>query len=257
MSFLKRYSGYILTAAVSFILGLFFAGVLVGYSFTGYILFLVGFAALFFMVLKIMSRRYPGPCRFILRFFVIMICVGVVFTAGTAIYLVASGSNSNNENADYAIVFGAGVNGRTPSRSLMTRINAAIKYGRENPDTVFILSGGQGRGEEITEAQCMYDYMVKSGIDGSRLILEDKATNTRENAKFSCEIIFSEDPGFNGRVCVITEVYHGARAKLCTENMGISDVVVKTGYSGYPILTVNYYLREVFALWNYIFFNSN
>ena len=58
---------------------------------------------------------------------------------------------------------------------------ALNQYLNENPKLQCILSGGQGANEEISEAKCMYQYLVSKGIDPHRLYQEDKSTSTREN----------------------------------------------------------------------------
>lgn len=77
--------------------------------------------------------------------------------------------------ADAVIVLGAGVNGTEPSLSLRTRLDAALDYLEENPDVPVVLTGGQGYGEEITEAQCMYDYLTTRGVTSERILLEEQA----------------------------------------------------------------------------------
>ncbi len=47
---------------------------------------------------------------------------------------------------EYVVVLGAQVRGQKPSKALKMRLEAARAYARENPDTVLILSGGQGPG---------------------------------------------------------------------------------------------------------------
>ena len=74
--------------------------------------------------------------------------------------------------ADAVIVLGAGVNGTEPSLSLRTRLDAALDYLERWPEIPVILTGGQGYGEEITEAACMYAYLTEHGADPQRLILE-------------------------------------------------------------------------------------
>ena len=54
-----------------------------------------------------------------------------------------------------------------------------------------MVSGGQGPGEEISEAECMYRWLVAKGIEASRIYKEDKSTSTEEN------IIFSEETLYN------------------------------------------------------------
>ena len=67
--------------------------------------------------------------------------------------------------ADAVIVLGAGVNGTEPSLSLRTRLDAALEYLEYWPDIPAVLTGGTGYGEEISEAQCMYDYLTEHGVD--------------------------------------------------------------------------------------------
>ena len=49
-----------------------------------------------------------------------------------------------------------------------------ISYAEEYPDTVLVLTGGKGYGEDISEAECMRRYLVKHGVAESRLLLEDQ-----------------------------------------------------------------------------------
>ncbi len=56
---------------------------------------------------------------------------------------------------DYIVVLGARVFGTEPSPILEYRINTAYDYLMENPETIAIVSGGQGENEDISEAECM------------------------------------------------------------------------------------------------------
>ena len=73
---------------------------------------------------------------------------------------------------DYIIVLGAQVRGDRVSIALADRLRAAQRYLEENPRTRAVLSGGQGPGENLSEAQAMYDWLTENGIDGGRLIME-------------------------------------------------------------------------------------
>ncbi|MCD7717620.1 MAG: YdcF family protein [Lachnospiraceae bacterium] len=97
------------------------------------------------------------------------------------------------ENLDYVIVLGAQVRGTSPSLSLKKRLDCAAEYAEENPDTTFILSGGQGSDEDISEAECMAQYLAAAGVSKDRLVMEDASTSTRENLIFSAEIIRALD----------------------------------------------------------------
>ncbi|MCC8137912.1 MAG: YdcF family protein [Clostridiales bacterium] len=93
------------------------------------------------------------------------------------------------QDLEYVIVLGAQVRGTSPSLSLKKRLECAAGYAEENPETLLILSGGQGSDEGISEAECMYRCLVGAGVSEKRLLMEDASTSTRENLAFSAEII--------------------------------------------------------------------
>lgn len=117
---------------------------------------------------------------------------------------------------DYIIILGARVNGTEPSLSLQTRVNTAVRYLNENPDTLVIASGGQGDDEDISEAECIIRLLKEAGIDESRIIREDKSTSTAENIRFSYQLMEDE----NASVGVVTNGYHMFRAKLIARSNG-------------------------------------
>lgn len=84
-------------------------------------------------------------------------------------------------------MLGAHVDGTRLSMALLERTRRALQYLENNPDTKAVLSGGQGRGEAVSEAKAMYDYLTGHGISRERLILEERSTNTKENLDFSLE----------------------------------------------------------------------
>ena len=252
---MKRYANYLIPAAVCFAVGLFFRFALMGYKVLGYGFMLIALAALYFMVLKILSPRAPKVTRFLDKlgsYGIIIFCFALVITVA----MIAVDSNTaDNGGADYAIVLGAGVNGEEPSASLAARLRAAKKYAETNLDCMLIVSGGKGDNENITEAECMRRWLVRNGVDEARIVMEDRATSTEENLAFSRAVILGREPDFNGRVCVITEVYHVTRAKLFAHKAGFTNVVSAWGWTGLPVLTANYYIREALGVWHYLVFS--
>ena len=74
------------------------------------------------------------------------------------------------QNLEYIIVLGAHVQGTRLTLALLERTRRALQYLEENPETKAVLSGGQGEGEDISEAQAMCNYLVEHGIDRERQI---------------------------------------------------------------------------------------
>lgn len=151
--------------------------------------------------------------------------------------------------ADAVIVLGAGVNGTEPSLSLRTRLDAALDYLEENPDVPVVLTGGQGYGEEITEAQCMYDYLTTRGVTSKRILLEEQATSTAENFAFSKPLLAVEGIDVEtDLVAVVTNDFHIYRAGLIAAREGYALTFGIPAELPWLHLEVNYCVREAFAL---------
>lgn len=177
------------------------------------------------------------------------ICILVLVVTEAAI--IGYGAAEPGPGADYVIVLGAQVRGRTPSYNLARRLDKAYDYLIENPSTRAILSGGQGAGEEISEAQAMAEYLQKKGIAKERLILEDKSVNTFENLSYSREKMEDKDAG----IVLVTNNFHVFRSVKIAVKQGFT----KVEGLGAPVMwyTVpNLYLREAFAVVKYALFGQ-
>lgn len=152
----------------------------------------------------------------------------IVFLSAAAIMLILAviisvfmikAANNPPEKSSVVIVLGCRVKNGGPSLMLAKRINAAYDYLCENPDACAVLSGGQGADEAISEAQCMYNELVKKGIAPERLYMEDKSTNTYENIRFSSEMMRKN--GLSGDVTIVTSEFHQCRAQIIAKKQGI------------------------------------
>lgn len=130
--------------------------------------------------------------------------------------IVSAMRTAPQQNLDYVIVLGAQVRGTKPSRALLKRLERAAEYAGENPDTILILSGGQGPDEGISEADCMYNYLLEAGVSETRLIKEDASTSTRENLLFSAEIIRGLDA--DGDESMINEMPNADGSETVSDN---------------------------------------
>ena len=148
------------------------------------------------------------------------------------------------------VVLGCRVYGERASLSMIERLDAAYDYLVEHEDSACILSGGQGSGENITEAECMYRYLVSKGVAPERLYKEEQSTDTRENLLFSKQLI--EAQGLNPVIAIATSEYHEYRAGLIAERIAMEYAAVpgRTAIWLFP----TYYVRELYAiLYEWIF----
>lgn len=155
-------------------------------------------------------------------------------------------NRNNSPKVKYLIVLGAGLKGDIPSEVLKYRLNKAVEYFKENPDTIFIVSGGQGKDELISEAEAMKIYLSERGIPIKNIIKEDKSTSTYENLKFSDKIIKEKE--ITGDIAVMSNSFHMYRVKMISKKLNFP---LKTVYAETPaIVFPNYMLREYFAFFN-------
>ena len=147
----------------------------------------------------------------------------------------------------YLIVLGAAVHGDSPSLALTHRLEGALDYLNRYPDSVAIVSGGRGKGENITEAECMRRWLINHEVDSGRIICEDKATSTMENLLFSFDIIRSLGDAPDGNVALLSSSYHLYRAKCMAEQLGVKAAGV-AGNPGYPVYMLNCFIREAFGV---------
>ena len=179
--------------------------------------------------------------------------VGAVTALGVALLLVAEAPilhtalNAAKSDAPYVIVLGAAVYGETPSISLRHRCDRAREHLKANAAAVAVLSGGQGEGEDISEAECMRRYLTGKGVKADRLLLEDRSTSTLENLTFSKQAI--EAPGGDpSRVAVVSSSYHLYRACRMAASLGMTADGLRSA-DGYPVYMTGMYLREAIAVW--------
>lgn len=147
------------------------------------------------------------------------------------------------ENLDYIIVLGAHVNGVRLSKALLERTRRALEYLEKNPKTRAVLSGGQGEGETISEAEAMCRYLEDHGISRERLILEDRSTNTKENLDFSLALIGD----LNAPIGVVTNHFHVFRGVAIGRKCGCKNIYpIPSRYRSWRL--VIYIPREILAI---------
>lgn len=185
---------------------------------------------------------------------VIVICFIAAFLYCTVISVLMI-STMRKEPPDGAtlIVLGCQVRGEEPSLMLHRRIDAALVYIQSNPDTVAVLSGGQGEGEHISEAEAIYRQLMANGVNQDRMFLENTSTSTYENVAFSEAVIAAS--GLSKNVAVVTDGFHQYRAQFYATRLGLAPSAVS---SKTPFYVLPYYwLREIAAITEQVVFGIN
>lgn len=175
-----------------------------------------------------------------------------LFTVWLATFVVIIGlivfSIQSNEEVkvENLLILGSGLHGDQVSLTLKQRLDKGVEYLEKNPGVRVIVSGGQGPGETITEAEAMKKYLVSRKIDEDRIIMEDQSTSTMENLVYTREILDKIETTEKNRIMIITSDFHLFRARFLAKRNGLEAYGIPSGTPFY--LWPNCYIREYLAV---------
>ncbi|MBE6544279.1 MAG: YdcF family protein [Ruminococcaceae bacterium] len=200
---------------------------------------------------KILKKAYPilkmiycaGLCLYMICF---LIFTGViVFHNNTPITF--------DSRQTVLIVCGSKAYGYTPGDILESRLEKAYEILSSDSHALCIVSGGQGDDETISEAECMRAYLVKHGIDSSRIILEDRSRNTAENIKYSIEVMKNNSIPLDSNIICVSSDFHTQRVALVAVDNGL-DIQCASAESPTAIRFLSCLVREFMSYIKYFIF---
>lgn len=222
-----------------------------GYSFSALVCCCLIAMILFYTLMPLAAAPFPEISKRITRIVTVCLLIGILVVGVTEALVIKASFGTPHESVDYLLVLGAKVRVTGPSASLWDRIYAAEEYLKAHPDTIAIVSGGQGEDEPWTEAEVMYTELVYMGIEPERIWVEDKATSTWENINFALELIEKKTGSRPETLGILSSEYHLFRASLFAKECGVGFVGVpaQTSRMGQ---TINHFMREVAGVWHYL-----
>ena len=222
-----------------------------GYSFSALVCLCLIAVILFYTFMPLVGLKFPVFSKIALRVFTVLLCIGLLIVGITECLIIKASFGDPKERVDCIVVLGAKVRVTGPSASLWDRIYAAADYLEAHPNTIAIVSGGQGEDEPMAEAHSMYEELVGLGIDPERIWIEDKATSTWENLNFSLDLIEEKTGQRPGKLGVLSSEYHLFRASLLTRACGMEFVGIPAPTSRVS-QKINHFMREVAGVWHYL-----
>jgi uncharacterized SAM-binding protein YcdF (DUF218 family) len=171
-----------------------------------------------------------------------LITLGVILFTGLAIWICGFGYAAKPSISDCIIVLGCRVYGTVASPFLAARLDESLRLYNQGYAGYFVVSGGQGPGEDITEAEAMKRYLVQRGVPADRVILEDRSTSTEENLAFSLERM--REHGLRSAI-VVSNRYHLLRASIMAKRLGLAATYSGTFLSQHLRSEVTGFAREL------------
>ena len=160
--------------------------------------------------------------------------------------ILGSFSGRGEPEAEHLIVLGTTVNGTEPSALLKLRLDAAVEYLNTYPAAQCIVTGGKGSEENLSEAQCMYNYLTAAGIDPARITMEDRAETTVENLQNVRAMLGDAE------VAILSSDFHLYRAGRIAKDVGYVAALVPAKTEPLSLL-IPWFLREIVVLYGYCF----
>ena len=191
---------------------------------------------------KINSTTIGGILLKVLGVFIVC---GVLYCLIISCFMIHAAHKKPDDTPQAVIVLGCKVRGTVPSLMLSRRIAAAKNVLEQNPEMIAVVSGGKGDQEDISEAACMRNELVRMGIAEERILMEDRSVSTSENLRFSKEIL--EKQGITGSLLIATDGYHEMRAQYLAKREQLPDCYAVRAYTSWYLLPT-YWVREWFGL---------
>ena len=181
--------------------------------------------------------------KLVLKFLCILLIIALLIPA---VLIVGTMDGRGEPSGEVLIVLGTTVNGTEPSPMLRQRLDAAVEYLNAHPDTACIVTGGKGDEHNLSEAQCMWNYLTAAGIEESRITQEDRATSTVENLRNVRSMLDTDE------VTILSSDFHLFRSGLIAEDAGFTAALIPARTEPFSLLAP-WFLREIFALYGYLF----
>ncbi len=145
--------------------------------------------------------------------FLIILCAII-----TAVSIAQYGKLDEKAHCDIAIVLGAATSNGEVSPVYRERINHGIWLYENGYVDYLVLTGGIGKGNEISDASAAKQYAIKKGVPEQAILIEEKSTITEENLQYAKAIM---DEHSLDTAIIVSDPLHMKRAMLMASDYGI------------------------------------
>lgn len=172
------------------------------------------------------NNVYNVATTIIFNIVLFLVAVGTMTTVFLIVYIILSllaCAKPKNSDGDFILIHGCHT-GTIISPILKHRVDKALEVFKNGGEkAMFVLSGGKGSDEPVSEACAMHDYLLQNGVKQKSMFLEDESTTTFENIMIVKEMTSPKlrDPMY----IIVSDDYHVLRASIYARKL---DMRVKT-----------------------------
>jgi uncharacterized SAM-binding protein YcdF (DUF218 family) len=152
----------------------------------------------------------------------------VLYVAVTFVQVWWASRQDGAEQAQAIIVLGAAQYNGVPSPIYEARLDHAAELYKAGMAEVIVTTGGRQEGDEFSEANAGFTYLVGQGVPESALRQEVDGRNSWESLAASAR--FLQDEGIDD-VLLVSDPYHSFRLAQIAGELGLEAHVSPTGTS--------------------------
>lgn len=174
-----------------------------------------------------------------------------VLAFGTLLGVVLAGSHDEvRGDPQLMVILGCQVKPWGPSILLQDRLDKALVWLEDHPDTTVVAAGGQGPDEHISEARAMADYLVEHGFPEDQILLEEQSHNTVQNLRNTAALLAERGYDTTQDIIVVSNGFHLARVRMLWGRVWGGDYNLSTlaAPSSHATSRLMMYIREPLAL---------
>jgi uncharacterized SAM-binding protein YcdF (DUF218 family) len=210
---------------------------------------LAGLAILGLVVAFGFATAHTGPVVDAVIGSLLIVAAYVAFLfVSLLLYSIVYGSIGRRTGFDAVVVLGSGLIGDRVPPLLASRLDRGLHlYRREvhaGRTPLVVVSGGKGADELVSEAAAMRDYLRRRDVPDDLIVLEDRATTTEENLRYSARLL--AERGWTGRAVAVTNNFHVFRAAVLARRLRLRMQIIGAPTAWYFLPSA--FLREFAAL---------
>lgn len=138
------------------------------------------------------------------------------------VYWVAASAPATIPRARWVLVLGMRLRNGAITSDFALRLRKAEELQAAHHDCRVLVLGGGGETEGVTEAQKGKEYLVGRGVPASRVLLEDRSSNTLENLREAKKLLADMHAE---HTVLVTNRYHLARSQAIAVGLGLADTL--------------------------------
>jgi uncharacterized SAM-binding protein YcdF (DUF218 family) len=185
-----------------------------------------------------------------------MVMVACIYIGIVTYFVMRQSQHDHTQTADAAIVLGAAVWVGNPSPVLKARLDHALTLYQQKTVAIIIVTGGIGRGDNMSEAAAGANYLEAHGVPATAILQETSGRSTYQSLKGA--VALAQVNNIQSAL-LVSDPFHMLRSLKMAGDLGVTaypSPTTTSPISQRPLEEWLYMIREAVAYTAYLFTNQ-